>query len=385
MILLLFALCDVQPAIDAVNAGRIAEGERILEEALVRCPDDPVVLREFAGLRFRQNRWEESETLAEKAVDVDPELEWAWDVMGSSRYLMGDRMGALEAWNRIGRPVVDGDLLTPARIERLEAEARLQPTVARARAEYRPTPGGGAEVEIHLLHLPTHPFTRLQLPLHVARAATLSGDFQGTVGSSALRVEGHESEVRASFAHPSTFRWEAEWSDHRESERRSASVHYLRPRLTLRMGIDRWESTHARAGVGVRLGPVRAEADAWSGGFVRTSLTAMGSTGERWEIRGRGGVVLVSEDAPPDLEPRFGAGPSATHLFRAVGVHPETSRLHGGLELIRWEGPFGIATFIDAMESDIAVGAGVRFDQIRLDLAYADRWRLSIGVYSAGG
>ena len=64
-------------------------------------------LRELAGVRFSQQRWHDAATLAERALDRDAEDGYAWDVLGSSRFIQNDVDGALRAWNHIDKPQVD--------------------------------------------------------------------------------------------------------------------------------------------------------------------------------------------------------------------------------------------------------------------------------------
>ena len=67
----------------------------------------PGSLSEQAGLRFAERQWAEAADLASQAVALDPSDRYAWDVLGSSRYMLDDLEGALRAWNRLDRPHVE--------------------------------------------------------------------------------------------------------------------------------------------------------------------------------------------------------------------------------------------------------------------------------------
>jgi hypothetical protein len=58
-------------------------------------------------VRFAQQRWREAASLAHEAVDLNGADGYAWDVLGSSRFVLGDLTGALDAWNQVQRPRID--------------------------------------------------------------------------------------------------------------------------------------------------------------------------------------------------------------------------------------------------------------------------------------
>lgn len=137
------------------------------------CPTDPAAWRELAGLRFSQSRWSEAQALALSAVQIAPEDAYAWQLVATSRYLMGDSMGALDAWNRAGEPRLDTTDIHGAQRTRqpvvvraaglqprqvLTAEAfgralrRLRdlPVAANARMRYAPIDGGLATLDLSI-------------------------------------------------------------------------------------------------------------------------------------------------------------------------------------------------------------------------------------------
>lgn len=87
--------------------GNVASAERRLLAATALCPGEAAGWRELAGVRFLERQYAESRQLAERAVDRAPEDRYAWQLLATSRYLTGDLMGALDAWNRLGAPRTD--------------------------------------------------------------------------------------------------------------------------------------------------------------------------------------------------------------------------------------------------------------------------------------
>jgi len=94
-------------AADAATANRLDDADALLRTATRECPEEPLVLRELAGVRFRQGRPADAVRLADEYARRAPGDSLGWQLLASSRYLTGDARGALQAWNMIGRPVVD--------------------------------------------------------------------------------------------------------------------------------------------------------------------------------------------------------------------------------------------------------------------------------------
>ncbi|MEO5799007.1 MAG: papain-like cysteine protease family protein [Gemmatimonadales bacterium] len=94
-------------AVTAAGEHQLPRADSLLGEAGRSCPGEALVLRELAGVRFRQDRHAEAASLAEAYLERVPGDSLGWQLLASSWYLAGDRDGALAAWNRIGRPIVD--------------------------------------------------------------------------------------------------------------------------------------------------------------------------------------------------------------------------------------------------------------------------------------
>jgi hypothetical protein len=150
--------------------GNVASAERRLLAATALCPGDAAGWRELAGVRFLARQYAESRQLAERAVERAPQDRHAWQLLATSRYLTGDLLGALDAWNRLGEPRTDvvtvlGSVRTPHAIvvdlvdlppreiltasSLRKAQRRLEelPVSSDAEVRYEPIADGLATVE----------------------------------------------------------------------------------------------------------------------------------------------------------------------------------------------------------------------------------------------
>ena len=94
-------------AADAAAANRLDDADALLRAALRECIAEPLVLRELAGVRFRRHQFADAVRLADEYSRRVPADSLGWQLLASSRYLLGDADGALSAWNMVGKPVVD--------------------------------------------------------------------------------------------------------------------------------------------------------------------------------------------------------------------------------------------------------------------------------------
>jgi hypothetical protein len=208
------AACDalVTRAIESAASGDLQVAERLLVRANEACGGSPTVIRELAGLRFRQQRFAEAVRLAERSVALDPDDAYGWELLAAARFRAGEHEAALAAWNRIGAPRVDvvdirglrrtryplvaarlgigpRDTLTPAVLRRSQRRAAALPTVSASAVRYRPLPDGSVKVEAAVVERPVLPTGLPQVIGTVARALPtreLSLSLASPVGAGAL-------------------------------------------------------------------------------------------------------------------------------------------------------------------------------------------------------
>jgi hypothetical protein len=208
--------------------------EQGLVAATGLCPNDPASWRELAGLRFSQSRWPEARDLALSAARLAPDDAYAWQLAATSKYLMGDMMGALDAWNRTGEPLVDTiaisgaertrqpvvvraaglqprQVLTPEAYGRALRRLRDLPVASNARMRYEPVEGGLAKLDIFLDERKVVPKGWSALATLGARALVLHelrADVAGPLGvgeraSAAWRWSAGRPRVALGLAYPS--------------------------------------------------------------------------------------------------------------------------------------------------------------------------------------
>ncbi len=185
----------VTRGVDLALMGQAADAEAVLLAATVVCATDASAWRELAGLRFTQKNWDDAARLAETAVRLAPEDLHARQLLATSRYLAGDRSGALDAWGPMDEPKIDtvtvtGALRTPhptvieasglemrrvltaAMLERAERRVGELPVAVRARVTFTPV-DGLADVEIAMVEHKVVPTGLVPLGALAVRAAIL--------------------------------------------------------------------------------------------------------------------------------------------------------------------------------------------------------------------
>jgi hypothetical protein len=181
-------------AVASIQALGLASADQILAAVRAECPGSPGPLLELAGLRFTQRRWGEAAALARNAVTLDSTDSYAWDVLGSSLFMLDDSIRALRAWNHIGRPRVNavrieglrraryqviadalhvetGDVLTAGAFERSRRILNDLPDRAAARVTLRPEADGFASLDVVLQERPVRPRGAVEWAAASARAA----------------------------------------------------------------------------------------------------------------------------------------------------------------------------------------------------------------------
>ena len=103
------ATCDglLDAAITDMQQRGLHDADAILGRVRAECPASAGPLRELAGVRFAERRWNDAAALARQALALDPNDGYAIDVLGSSLFMLDDATGALRVWNRIGKPRLD--------------------------------------------------------------------------------------------------------------------------------------------------------------------------------------------------------------------------------------------------------------------------------------
>jgi peptidase C39-like protein len=176
--------CDgqVKRGVQQAQANQLDEAARTLTSALT-C-DGPAPMRELAGVRLLQKRWPEVTDLAAAALTQDPKDDQAWRLLATGRFVQDDRLGALEAWNRVGEPRVDlitirglertrqrvaeelmdvspKAMLTPGLFTVARRRLRDLPSVSTAQLEYVPVTSGLAELRGTVTERPPVPNDRV--------------------------------------------------------------------------------------------------------------------------------------------------------------------------------------------------------------------------------
>lgn len=376
--------CDrlLDQAVEEIGRSGLPAADTILAGVMSECPRSAAPIAELAGIRFAQERWGDAAVLAERATALDHSYAYAWDVLGSARYVQDDADGALDAWNEAGKPqidslVIDGlsrtrysvvarfaglqpnTLLTAHAYRLAERRLRELPDQLAVRVGYTPDPDGYATVQVALAERATRPqWITVGANAAIGREvrASLPGwAGQGEVWSGAWRWWPRRPRVALDFAAPDvgflrgvsrvSGAWErqtyAPASGQPILETRYggafATADWLGPdfRYELSAGLDSWNDTRhtgsARAALERRLFGDRLALEA-SGEFFspiadgpRFSSASVG--GAFRSTRGyaglvhtmRGGFDAASTHAPLALWPGAGDGMARPHLLRA---HP---------------------------------------------------------------
>jgi hypothetical protein len=127
-------------AIAEIQSRGLDNADEPLGRVRTACPRNAPAFAELAGVRFAQGRWREAASLASDAVGLDRTNPYAWDVLGSSRFVLDDLPGALAAWNEIGKPRIDSiDIigLTRARYALIAQTLALEPNAILTKAQLR--------------------------------------------------------------------------------------------------------------------------------------------------------------------------------------------------------------------------------------------------------
>jgi hypothetical protein len=294
-------------AIASIRGVGLASADRVLAGVRAECPESPGPLLELAGVRFAQRRWSDAAALAREAVTLHSADPYAWDVLGSSLFLQEDSIGALQAWNHLGRPRVNavrieglrrtryqviaaalhietGEVLTAEAFQRSRRLLNELPDRAAARVALRPEADGFASVDVVLHERSVRPRGAVEWAAASARTAVdrevrvpVAGfTGQGEVWTASWRWWEGRPGMAVSFAAPRGGRlpglwrvdgsWEAQTysfgSAHPEQLRRESRAHGSATvagwmtgslRYAFTSGLDSWDGLRGDASFGASL------------------------------------------------------------------------------------------------------------------------------------
>ncbi|MBP7149564.1 MAG: C39 family peptidase [Acidobacteria bacterium] len=295
--------CDgmVAAAVARAKGGDAAAARQALEAAVGLCPDSPAAARELAGLRFVEKDYAAAEHLAARAVALAPGDAHAWRTLATSRFVLGDAAGALAAWNHVGEPRVDltqveglvrtphrvveelvavapRATLTPAALRRAGRRVALLPAQDGSRVDYRPLPGGWAEVRARVHEAPLVP-DRWTL---VGRGLRALVERELLLDAAGLARGGERVALAYRFWH----------------DRPRVALRVAAPRLFGRSGLWRvdaaWEEQPYRLGAGEPFTESRRGAAlAFGDWFAADTYAEIGAGYDRWRDRG-GSAALAA-------------------------------------------------------------------------------------------
>ena len=187
---------------DLINEGiRLAGADerlsarRLFELAAGRCPNAAGPWREMAGLHALAGEWPAAAADARRALGRDATDALAVRILATALFLQDDADGALEAWNRVGEPIIDLINVTglertrydvAARIIGLETQTMLTrkdlvaarrrlaelPAAQVTRLAMRPGENGRAQVDASILERPLAPTSPIAVTAVGLRALT---------------------------------------------------------------------------------------------------------------------------------------------------------------------------------------------------------------------
>ncbi len=356
-------------ALDAVAANRLDDASSLLDQAGRACPSEPLVLRETAGVRFKQGRYVEVIRLVSEYLALVPDDELGWQLLATGKYLAGDRDGALQAWNVIGRPTVDlvringvrairftdiagamsappGSLLTPARLALARRRVSDVPALRRASVDYQPVPGGIVEVRAVVRERPT-----LDGAWRLAATGAIRAFAQSEVGLELASPTGagelwsanwrwKRARPRASLrldmpVHPSllgVITIEGAWERFRFALH-DAQAPVVEEARFATVGLSSWVTANLRPSAALRL-------ERWTGNlnYLAVSLGA--------ELRARGDRLVMtarSERAVAlSAHPSYSSGSAGVAWASSAGLSHASLSARMGIDWVGKSAPFGM-------------------------------------------
>lgn len=364
------------------GAGDLDRAAALLQLAKEFCDRDPAPLRELAGIHVLRKEWALAAKLSSDALRLDGSDAHSARTLATSRFVLDDPDGALDAWNRIGEPAVDlinvsglerTRYQVPANLMQLKSRETLtSASLAHARRRlaelpsatvtsitYEPAGSGRADVEAAIVERPVLPSGALPLAVVGARALTdrevtitvggLTGGGEALTAS--WRWWTRRPRISISFEAPApsprlgsvwrvdafhdeqTYAPDGEFQETWRAARLSAAD-WLTPdwRGELGFGVDHFNGIGTSGSIAASI-ERRSRDDDWSvkaiaGVYAGALTTATLSTRVDWRtprrVTGsawlaRGVFQVADTDAPLALWPGAGTEPARDALLRA---HP---------------------------------------------------------------
>ena len=361
--------CDARVAegVRQAQANDLESAEKTLTGALA-CPGSAVP-RELAGVRFLQRRWEDAAQLALQAATIDADDTYAWQLLGTSRFLLNQPLSALEAWNHAGQPRLDlvrvdglertrqrpvermigidgGHVITRDRFVRGERALTELPSALSTRLELVPAPEGLAELHASVVErgvVPRDPLTWAMIGARAAVTRTVAvslGSLTGAGESIGIewRFWPHRPRIGVSLRVPAP--WPGTWGaevygesqefdgPQPESTRRGGRLVAARwvlssTRLEVRAGADRWSTAGTSGAFGATAGflspaerlSARLAVDGWAGSnsFGSVAATVGASSASR---------MAISRAVPLGPVVTFAGGSSLVTVAAPLDVWP---------------------------------------------------------------
>jgi len=353
-----------------------------LEAAAEICAADSAPSRELAGVYALQENWAAASGHAAEAVRRNPHDEHAWRILATSRFVLGDASGALNAWNHLREPVIDivnvqgldrtryvavansirlraGQVLDAGDLTAAGRRLAAVPSAQVTRVNYRPLENGRAAIDAVIFERRRSPFNRGALATNAVSAvadrqvsvAMANPTGAGDLVSASWRWENARPMVALSYSAPvraggviraDLFRdvqtyAEASGEQDAREVRRGGGLKYSDWstrgfRWEIGLGADSWVDRGRTLDLSGELGyrvlndrlSLNAGAVTLAGDFGAATIGA--SAQWRSRIRNEGTVLLstvgieaASSGAPRALWPGAGTGYGRTALLRA---HP---------------------------------------------------------------
>jgi hypothetical protein len=312
----------VDEGVRLAGAGDVPGARRIFEVASESCPHAAGPWREMAGLHVLGSEWHAAALDARKALDRDPADALAARILATALFLDNDADGALEAWNRVGEPVVDlvkvtglertrysvvaravslppHSVLTPQALRAARRKLAEVPAAQTTRVGFTPQQGGRVQVDAVVVErplLPRSPVALAALGLRAlsdreVAAGVASPSGGGETWRASWRWWEHRPRLALGFDAPAPFGgvWSLAVLGERQSYARQGST-FEESRRRVEFILSDWTRTGLRWEGSVALDRLR-EARLESGGETVAVAGAVQQrlAGDRAYVEGRAG------------------------------------------------------------------------------------------------